>query len=133
MSVRPTGLCLLVLTLNLAAQSPPEAPWPGLRLRDALEALRVIRLAGAISQEQADQSLTTHFLRSERDITMEYQYGDETMWFALLWKGQVIDPRQWWILYDGRLVNLAALFSYGEEFDPDQQAPRWTILETLFP
>jgi hypothetical protein len=126
MSFRLPALLLLLVSVALPAQTPATTDWPGLRLRDALEALRVIRLARTMSVEQADHSFKPVFLKTDKDIAIKYLRGDDTMWFALLWKGQVIDPRQWWILWDGREVNLAALFSYGEEFDPAGQASQWS-------
>ncbi|MEI8094526.1 MAG: hypothetical protein WCG80_09955 [Spirochaetales bacterium] len=118
MRFRALVATLLLMAATLVAQAPSVAPWPGLRLRDALEALRVIRLAGVVSHLEADKTLKPVFLKADREIAMKYLRGDETMWFALVLRGVEIDPREWWLTWEGRLVNLGQLFTYGEEFDP---------------
>lgn len=59
-----------------------------------------------------------------------WAYGptDPSRWDLVL-NGQVIDPREYEILYNERIFNLAALFTYREEFREDSQMAPWEVTE----
>jgi len=117
---------------DLPANPDWKQKWPGLRIDDAEQALRMLRNTRFISRKLANnvyqtipiRSIAARFVGRSRLPPPDADGKLETRWDLVL-NGVDIDPREFFFSWDNRWVNLATLFSYGKEFKPENQAPLW--------
>lgn len=122
------------LTVRPTIVNPPRSDglWPGLRVRDAMAAVELLRLNLFIMYKEADGRRRTVRVRSadmrlveKERLPPPYPDGEYESRWDLLVNGQVIDPRDYLLVYDEKIMNLGVLLTYGREFYPDEQAASW--------
>jgi hypothetical protein len=110
--------------------------WPGLRVRDALAAVRLLRFQRYIMEVLPNgkrrtvnvQAVDMGLVELER-LPPPYADGTYESRWDLLLQGRPIDPRNYAIYYGGKIINLAVLFTYQSEFYVQDQGGRWLYNE----
>ena len=116
-----------------------NGPWPGLRRIDTILALRILHGQPGLMHRLPDGSKKIFWVKSasaqlvpgSKTLPNDKAYLqnsalDPSRWDLVL-NGVVVDPREFEILYNERIFNLGALFTYAREFDPASQIAPWEI------
>lgn len=130
----PLALCFVLAATALHPEEPATGSWPGLRWLDARYLEQILSGQPGLMMETENGKKALVWARTvailRRDIPGQDFPGRDGPWY-LVWgpfdpsrwdvlvNGVVIDPRRFWIQYDGESRNLGMLFSFPEETRPD--------------
>lgn len=127
-----TGSVSLKRTPEVIAPERSDGLWQGLRFRDVLHLCEILRqehflmeiLPGSKRQTIPIRSIRIKIVEKER-LPPPYPDGSYQSRWDILINGVAIDPRNFAILYDEKIMNLAALFTYRQEFYPSNQGENY--------